>query len=330
VTAQYELPVLTADIGGSKILTAIFTGNGEIQSKYISQTGADEGVEAVIERIGRAIDRHLEDSNLEPSNLYGISIACAGGVDPERGVVVTPSPNLPGWHDVPLRDVIEARFGVTTTVLNDASAAALGEHRYGVGKGVNNLVFISLGTGIGGGIIVDGHLYQGASGAAGELGHMTIDANGPTCGCGNIGCLEMYVSGRAIAGDAINRVAGGEKSSLTEMVDGQIEDITAELVAVAAKGGDSLALEVLARASRYLGVGLVNIVNIFNPEMIIIGGGIADIGGLLLEPAREMVKKRAFGISARALNIVTAGLGNEAGIYGAASYAREQKIRRTA
>jgi len=330
VTAQYELPVLTADIGGSKILTAIFTGNGEIQSRNIIQTGADEGVEAVIERLVRAIGRHLEDSNLEQSNLSGINIACAGGVDSERGVVVTPSPNLPGWHDVPLRDVIEARFGVTTTVLNDASAAALGEHRYGVGKGVNNLVFISLGTGIGGGIIVDGHLYQGASGAAGELGHMTIDANGPTCGCGNIGCLEMFASGKAIVREAIKRIRDGRKSSLTEVVDGKTEDITVETIAAAAKGGDSLALEVLARASHYLGVGLVNMVNIFNPEMIIIGGGMADIGGLLLEPAREMVKKRAFGISARAVNIVTAGLGNEAGIYGAVAYAREQKIRRTA
>ena len=330
MTTQGESPVLAVDIGGSKILTAIFSGNGGMQSRNITPTMAGEGVTAVIERLCLAIDRHLQKDNLEPSNLTGISIACAGGIDYERGVVVTPSPNLPDWHDVPLREIIEARFGVTTDVLNDASGAALGEQRYGAGKGVKNLVLVTLGTGIGGGIIIDGQLYQGVSGGAGELGHMTVDESGPVCGCGNTGCLEMFASGKAIAREAVRRITAGEKSLLIKMVDNKVENITAEKVAAAARDGDPLAREVLSRASRYLGIGMVNIVNIFNPEMIVMGGGMAAMGSLLLDPAREMVMKRAYGISAQAVSIVTARLGNEAGVYGAAAYAREQKIRRTA
>ena len=328
--AQYESPVLAADIGGSKILTAIFSGNGEIQSRNTTQTIAGEGVAAVVERLCQGIDQHLDENNLEPSKLNGIGIACAGGVNPDRGVVVTPSPNLPGWHDVPLGEIIEKRFGVTTCILNDASAAALGEQRDGVGIGTDNLVLVALGTGIGGGIIIDGKLYQGAAGGAGEIGHMTVDEKGPPCECGNTGCLEMFASGKAIAREAIRHISDGEKSSLVEMADGQIENITAENVVAAARDGDSLANEVLSRSSHYLGVGMVNIVNIFNPEMIIIGGGLAEIGELLLEPAKEIVKKRAFGISAQSVKIVTTGLGNEAGVYGAAVYANEHLVRRTA
>ena len=314
---------MAVDIGGSKILTAVFSERGEMESKKITPTEADEGVAAVIERLSGAISGHLEDVNLKPSWLAAISIACAGGIDTERGVVVTPTPNLPDWYDVPLRERIEESFRVPVTVLNDASAAALGEQRYGVGKGKKNLVLLTLGTGIGGGIIIEGKLYQGVSGAAGEPGHMTVDESGPVCGCGNTGCLEMLASGRAIARETIERINAGEKSVLTG-------NITAEKVADAAKEGDALAKEVIARAGHYLGVGLVNIVNIFNPEMIVIGGGMAEIGEMLLGPARELVNKRAFGISARAVEIVTAKLGNEAGVYGAAAYAREKIIRRTA
>ena len=314
---------MAVDIGGSKILTAVFSERGEMESKKITPTEADEGVAAVIERLSGAISGHLEDVNLKPSWLAAISIACAGGIDTERGVVVTPTPNLPDWYDVPLRERIEESFRVPVTVLNDASAAALGEQRYGVGKGKKNLVLLTLGTGIGGGIIIEGKLYQGVSGAAGEPGHMTVDESGPVCGCGNTGCLEMLASGRAIAREALKRIDAGEKSVLTG-------DITAEKVGDAAKEGDALAKEVIARAGHYLGVGLVNIVNIFNPEMIVIGGGMAEIGEMLLGPARELVNKRAFGISARAVEIVTAKLGNEAGVYGAAVYARDKIIRRTA
>ena len=259
--AQQDSPVVAGDIGGTKILAAVFTTGGRMLDKEIRPTPADDGFIAVIESFGGAVDALLRRNQLKPSQLAGIGIACAGGVDTERGVVVTPSPNLPDWTDVPLRDIVGEIFDVDIYVLNDASSAALGEQRYGAGRGVKNLVLITLGTGIGGGIIINGELYLGARSGAGEIGHMTIDADGPLCGCGNAGCLEMLASGRAVAREAAGRISNGEESLLAEMVD-SVEGITAELVGAAAVKGDALAREVLARASHYLGVGLVNMVNI--------------------------------------------------------------------
>lgn len=327
---QYSAPVVAVDIGGTKIMTAVFSADARMLAKDICPTVADEGSDAVIERLKSAIENLLNRQHLTASRLAGISVACAGGIDAASGTVVTPSPNLPGWSVLPLRDIIEEQFAVDTYVLNDASCAALGEQRFGAGKGVKNLVLLTLGTGIGGGIIIDGQLYLGARGAAGELGHTTVDEGGPVCGCGNTGCLEVMSSGRAVAREAVRRLSQGEKSSLTEVVGVKIEDITSEQVAVAAAAGNSLALDVLARAAHYLGVGLVNIVNAFNPEMIILGGGMAELGSLFIEPAKKLVKERAFSISTQQLSIVMAQLGNEAGVYGAAAYAIEQKTGRTA
>jgi glucokinase len=195
---------------------------------------------------------------------------------------------------------------------------------------VRDLVLFTLGTGIGGGIIADGKLYLGACGGAGELGHMTVAADGPVCGCGNTGCLEMLASGRAVERDAVSRLQKGEKSVLPGMVGGDIESITAEHVGEAARNGDPLARDVLARAAYYLGIGMVNAVNIFNPEMVVCGGGMAELGDMIIGPGRRMVDERAFSISSRAVRIVTAQLGNEAGVYGAAAFVRERLKGRTA
>jgi glucokinase len=184
----------------------------------------------------------------------------------------------------------------------------------------------TLGTGIGGGIIIGGELYLGAVGGAGELGHMTV-AEGPKCGCGNTGCLEMLASGRAVERDAVARLRRGEKSVLRDMVAGALDSVTAVQVGDAARGGDPLACDILARAAYYLGVGMVNAVNIFNPEMVVIGGGMAAIGDMLIAPGRRMVAERAFSVSSGTVRIVIAQLGNEAGIYGAAAFALEQ-VRR--
>jgi glucokinase len=320
-------PILAVDIGGTKILAALFSPDGRMLATETVPTLVQEGVKAVVARLVSAVDGLLERNQVSRAQLGGIGIACAGGVDTGRGVVVTPSPNMPGWVDVPLAEIVSEQFHVVAYLVNDASAAALGEHRFGAGKGVNDLVLLTLGTGIGGGIIADGRLYLGAVGAAGELGHMTVEDSGSVCGCGNKGCLEMLASGTAVARDAVLRINDGRKSALTDMAGGKIENITAEMVGTAARQGDSLAGDVIARAAYYLGVGLVNIVNIFNPEMIILGGGMAELGDLLIAPGRRMVAERAFSISARAVRIVTAQLGNEAGVYGAAAFAGD-KIRR--
>jgi glucokinase len=327
MTGQHDTPVLAIDIGGTKILSAIFSADGKVLAKDIALTLAGEGVDAVIRRLLSAIDSILNSRGMKPSELGAVVIACAGGIDTGRGVVVTPSPNLPGWADIPLADIVRGKFGTSTFLINDASAAALGEHRYGAGRGVSNLVLITVGTGIGGGIITDGRLYLGAVGGAGEIGHMAIDADGPECGCGNTGCLEMLASGKAVAGDAVRRIRQGKKSILSGMVGENIEGITAEIVGRAARNGDKLSRDVIARAAFYLGIGMVNVVNIFNPEMIVIGGGMSELGEMIIGPGRRMVAERAFSISSRVVRIVTAQLGNEAGVYGAAAYALN--IRRT-
>ena len=320
-----ELPVLAIDVGGTKISAAIISNRGQIITKEYYLTQADEGPQPVINRILSAIDGIFSLGNIDSSQLAGISMAAAGIIDSNRGRI-TFSPNLPGWCDVPLRDIVKEKYLIDTFLLNDASAAALGEHNLGAGKGVDDLILLTVGTGIGGGIIIDGKLYFGSCGSAGEIGHMTIDVNGPKCSCGNDGCLEALASGTAIAREAITRINQGERSALTEIVDGKIEDITAEKVEMAARRGDSLAYEVIFKAANYLGVGMANLVNIFNPEMIIIGGGVANMGDLLLDPVRQVVQEKAFSLPAQAVRIVPAQLGNDAGLLGAAVFAFQQKL----
>ncbi|MFC1942383.1 ROK family protein [Chloroflexota bacterium] len=327
MTRQTDSPVLAVDIGGTKIMAAIISNDGRILAKDIYPTLAGEGVSSVIGRLSAAMDSLLNQSNMEPTQLGAISIAAAGAVDSGRRLITT-SPNLPGWSDVPLGDIVQDRHQINTFLVNDASAAALGEHRFGAGKGIDNLILITLGTGIGGGIVINGEMYDGVCGSAGEFGHMIIEINGQECGCGNNGCLEALASGTAVARDAVERISKGGQSSLVKIVKGKIENITAEKVGEAAKNGDSLALDVLSTAGRYLGIGMVSLVNIFNPEMIILGGGMATLGSLLIDPAERLVAEMAFPISAQAVRIVTAQLGNEAGVYGAAAFAFDS-IRRS-
>jgi len=327
MTERRESPVLAVDIGGTKMMTAIFSADGRMLVQDVCPTLAHEGVSGVVERLFMMMDRLLDQRITEIAQLAGVGIACAGGVDTARGLI-TFSPNLPGWHDVALAEMVKERYEVETFLVNDASAAALGEQHYGAGKGIKNLVLLTLGTGVGGGIVINGELYLGACGSAAEIGHMVIDVNGPECSCGNRGCLESIVSGTAVARSAVTRIRQGEESTLVEMVEGETGKITAEMVGEAARHGDALAVDVLSRAAYYLGVGLENIVNIFNPEMIILGGGMAEEEELFIEPAKQVVMSGAFQISVRAVRIVTAQLGNDAGVYGAAAYAFEHVSRR--
>ncbi len=324
-TKKTELPVLAIDLGGTKIFAAIISDKGRVLAKKRRLTLADAGPEVVINRIFSTIDHLLNQRKINPSQLHAICIAAAGAIDSKKQLI-TSSPHLPGWHDVPLRDIIKEKYKVNTLLINDASAAALGEHHFGAGQGVNNLILLTIGTGIGGGIIINNRLYSGASGSAGEVGHITIDVNGPRCSCGNRGCLEALVSGTAVVEEVIKRIGQGEKSALTEITGGKMENITAEKVSIAAQGGDSLASEVILKAATHLGIGLASLVNIFNPEMIIIGGGIAKMGDSLLNPARQAVREKAFQLSAQAVQIVLAQLGDNAGVLGAAVFAFQQEV----
>ncbi|MEE8318909.1 MAG: ROK family protein, partial [Dehalococcoidales bacterium] len=306
-TETQHRPVLAVDLGGTKMIIAVISADGRILARERCLTLSEEGPQPVITRLFAAIDVILGRQEMSPSQLYGICIGAAGIIDIKRGRLVS-GPHLPGWSDLPLRDTVEEKYGIPSFLLNDASAAALGEHRYGAGQGTKDLVLLTVGTGIGGGIIVNGRLYQGAAGAAGEIGHMTIDVNGTRDICGNTGCLETLVSGTAIAAEVRRRLENGEKSSLREMANGRLGDITAEMVNAAARSRDALALEAISRMGTCLGAGLVSMVNIFNPEMIIIGGGVAAMGDMLLEPARRVVAERAFSLPARLVSLVPARL----------------------
>ena len=322
--ASRRRSVLALDLGGTKIITAAVLSTGEIISRKYSLTLADEGPRPIINRLSSAVAETMAQAKLKTSDLAGIGIAAAGIIDTKEGIVTT-SPNLPGWRDVPLRDIIAERLGLTTYLINDASAAALGEHRFGAGRGVDNLIYLTVSTGIGGGIIIDGELYLGADGCAGEIGHMIIETHGPQCNCGKLGCLEALASGSAMTKESVRRLNQGEKSSIIELADGRLEGITAETVSLAARKGDSLACDIVARAATYLGIGLANLVNIFNPELIVIGGGVSKMGNMLLAPARKAIREIAFKLPARTARIVRARLGSNAGIIGAAVYVFEQQ-----
>jgi glucokinase len=318
--------ILGVDLGGTKIAAALATTQGEIVVRGRRPTPAQAGPDAVINSICATINEVLSAKELRPSRLSGIGIAAAGIIDSANGKVIF-SPNLPGWHEVPLREAIEQRFGIPAYLGNDANLAALGEWRFGVEKKVANLIYITVSTGIGGGIIADGKLYTGACGAAGEIGHMTIDVNGPRCRCGNIGCWETLASGTALAREAVKRITEGARTSIIELVGGDVSKIDAKIVDLAAKQGDELAQELVSHLGYYFGVGLANLVNIFNPELILVGGGVAKIGDLLLQPAIKIVKGRAFSTSANAVEIKPAILGDDSGILGAVAFVLEHSKR---
>ena len=324
-TAKSDLPVAAVDLGGTKIAVGIISPEYRVIARGHHPTLANEGAEAVINRVISAVKQVSESQGISLTGLAGISIAAAGAIDSRKGLI-TISPNLPGWQNIPLGKIVSERLGVNTWLINDANSAALAEYQLGAGQGISNLIYISVGTGIGGAIIINGNLYTGACGSAGEIGHMTIENNGPKCGCGNIGCLEMLASGAAMAREALRRIANGEKSSLTNIAARNPAHITGKEIEAAARAGDVLAGDVIHDAAIYLGVGMVNMINIFNPEMIIVGGGVARMGELLLVPARQVVKERAIPLSAGAVRIVPSKLGNDAGLLGAACFAYRKTL----
>ena len=312
--------ILSIDLGGTKILTAVINSQGKMLSRDHSITPASEGYEAVIQSILESAHRALEQADVAISELSAIGVGAPGLSNPETGILFT-SPNLPGWQDIPLRDVMKERLGKKTFLINDANAAAMGEFYFGAARGVRNFIYITLSTGIGGGIVIDGKIYSGAIGAAGEVGHMTIDDDGPICNCGNRGCWETLASGTALARVARHRIKEGVTTSILEYAEGDVEKVTAQVIHSAAEQGDSLAKELIARTGYYVGVGLVNLINIFNPELIVIGGGLSNIGDMLLKPAFRVAGERAYKEAFGAVRFASAGLGRNSGVLGAAAFA---------
>jgi glucokinase len=315
--------VVGVDLGGSKILSVVADARGKVISRDLRVTSASQGPEAVIQAILESVRQAIAQADVSVSQLSGIGIGAPGISNPRTGVIFT-SPNLPGWQDVPLRDIIAGEMGLKTFLINDANAAALGELYFGAARGARNFIYITISTGIGGGIVIDGKLYSGAGGTAGEIGHMTIADNGPRCTCGSTGCWEQLASGTALTREARRRIAEGAETIISDYAGGDVEKVTAEVVSRAFDQGDGLARELLAQTSHYLGVGLANLINIFNPELVVIGGGLSNMGDKLLNPAYQVAGERAFREAYRAVRFTRAELGGDAGVLGAAALALEE------
>lgn len=311
-TARRPL-LLGVEVGGTTLRVALAASPRGIVARRSLPTPAAKGPEALVDIIAGAVDDLLR----EAGGVVGAAgVGFAGPLDPRTGVVLD-SPHLRAFRDVPLRALLEARLGVPVALDNCENVAALAEHRLGAGKGAREMVYVAVGTGIGAGIIHNGRLHHGARGAAGEVGHMLLMPDGPACACGKRGCWESLVSGPAIARDAKERLAKGDASALRRLAGGDPARVTSELVAQAAQSGDTLAREVLARAARYLGVGLANVVTALDPEVVVVGGGVAQVGDALLAPAFAEARRNMYPFQAQRVRLAASTLGDAAGVTGA-------------
>jgi glucokinase len=319
-------PVLYAgtDLGGTKIFSVVADADGNILGEDRRQTEPERGVESVIERIAASVRDASDRAGAVAKDLIAVGISTPGPCDPQRGVV-TNAPNLAGWRDVPLLALVQEALALPAVMENDANAAAYGELCFGAGRGLKHLVYVTLGTGIGGGIIVDGKIYEGASGAAGEVGHLILDPDGPPCNCGSRGCLEALSAGPAIARAAEVEAAAGRSESLAQLVGDGV--LTAELVHRAAQDGDAAARGVIERAGRFLGLGLAGLLNVFNPQALVLGGGLVALGDLYLGRAIETARHHAFDQVVQDVMITTAKLGEHAGALGAAALVMGDRSR---
>ena len=320
--------IVGVDLGGTTINTGVVSWDGErVLGMHTAPTEAEKGPKYVVDKIIGMVRESMrvatEEGGLGRDAIAGVGIGSPGPLDRATGTVIE-TPNL-GWRNFPLRDLVANAVGLPAELDNDANAATIGEWWVGAGRDVETMVGVTLGTGIGGGIVFGGKVYHGASDVAGEIGHMSIDSTGRKCKCGNYGCLEAYASGPAIAARAIEGLQTGEASVLPDLVDGDLSRITAETVYEGIVAGDPYAREVMRDTAKFLGSGLANLINVLNPEMIVISGGVTRAGDHLLEPLRNEVRRRAFRHAFEACEIVTSELGSMAGVIGAAYVFRSER-----
>ena len=303
------------DVGGTNVKIALVDGDGKIIYSNSVPTYAQMGYEYTVNNIKQAIKDLMKETNTESKDIQGIGFDFPGQVDCKTGVVKN-APNIPGWVNVPIAQMIEDEFHIPTRIDNDVRCAALGELKFGAGRGCENFVCITVGTGIGSGLVINGKVVRGAANAAGEIGHIKLQMeDGPLCGCGDSGCLEAFASGPSIVAMAQEYLKGGKSAKFRELAgDGEI---TPYIVAKAAEAGDPVAKRIFEKMGYYIGMGLTSVINLLNPEKIIIGGGVAECGELLLDPIRRTINDRAMKVQREAVEIVPAELGNSAGVIGA-------------
>jgi glucokinase len=308
--------IVGVDLGGTNIVVGTVAQDGsEILGIESAPTAAEKGPDAVVDRIVELVRRSIAQS--PGKEIAGVGIGSPGPLDTKTGVVIL-TPNL-GWHNMPLRDRVAKGVGLPAELDNDANCAVFGEWWRGAARGAQHVVGLTIGTGIGGGIVLGGDLYHGASDMAGEVGHMTIDSTGRRCKCGNYGCLEAYASGPQIAARAVEGIESGADSALPRYVGGDLSKVTAQVVYEAAHDGDEFADEVVRDTAKFLGAGVASILNIFNPEVVVICGGVTLAGDKLFVPLRSEVKRRAFKPAVDVCRIVPGELTGTAGVWGAAA-----------
>lgn len=313
--------ILALDIGGTKLAVGVaergeFVRTGKlarIVKEPVSAPGTPESV------IPRLLELALELAAAEQGTISSVGISIGGPLDHTTGTVVN-FPHLPGWKDVPLCAEIRTALGVPATLDNDANLGALAEHRLGAGKRYDDLVYLTISTGIGGGVIIDRKLRHGIGSGAGEVGHITVQTGGPYCACGNVGCLETMASGRAIARRAVETLTARPSHGriLRDLIEGDTSRVTAEIVLQAALQGDDIAGKVWNETAEYIAIGLANIIHVLAPPIIVLGGGVAQAGDALIKPIRERLRHHVFYIPLDQIEVVTAALGHDSAILGAA------------
>ena len=304
------------DIGGTKILAGLIDQSGELLATRRIETLAENGAEGVIARTATILRELLHEIDAQEEALEAVGCSIPGPLDCNSGVVYF-SPNLE-WRDVPFVDMMQRLLNVPIVIDDDAHCAALGEARMGAARGVDIAVYVTISTGIGAGIIINGNIYRGAHGFAGEVGHITIEAAGPLCSCGNFGCFEALVSGSAIAAFAKQAVMHGDETVLSKFND-DFSKLSAEHVVNAAEAGDAVALRIIETAGTYAGIGLAAVASAFDPQVIIVGGGVMSSGGIMLQRARKVFLERSISPIGTLIPIVPAALGEKSGLWGAAA-----------
>ena len=310
--------VVGIDIGGTKLATVVADSTGHILNKVRKPTLAERGPEYTLQLLFDMVRETVELAGLRQAAISAIGVSCGGPLDTKTGIVYSP-PNLPGWDALPLKTQLESEFQIPVTIENDANASALAEYRFGGGRGYNAVLYMTMSTGIGGGIVLDGQVYHGANDSAGEVGHQILVPDGPSCGCGKRGCLEALCSGPAIARRAqaaVRKQLTDENVSTTALLNlanGRIEDIKSENVLEAARRNDALALQLVEETAYYMGWGIANLVNILNPDIVLLGTIAIAAGDLLLDPIRRTVSEFAMTRPAEAVKIAPAQLGDALG-----------------
>jgi glucokinase len=308
--------VVGIDVGGTKIAAGVVDTSGNVVSHFYTRAHAGQPPADVIKSIEEAFYGALRAAGVARGDIMGVGVGFAGHVNGPAGLVLTSS-NLPEWDNVPLRQIIADRIGKPVRLDNDANCAALAEYRFGAGRGSRHMCYVTFSTGYGLGIIINGNLYVGATGTAGEIGHTVVDPDGPLCSCGKRGCIMAYACGMALSRMAYERIHAGEETILRDLCGGAPESISGETVAAAARQGDRLARELIEIAGRYFGIGLSTIVQVLNPEVIVIGGGLARIGSMLMEPCLQALRENVHPVIAESARIVYSQLWDDAGLIGA-------------